>query len=295
MTSLRFRKLIDLNELPKDWTLVRLALDWSGRPLLLMAEGKPEHPELSNDMEAFTRWYRTPPKAHHMIYWTGNAQKALCFEQSQRLSTFHVQPFGDGWLLGDRRGGLATVHDAHGYIRGSFDLGDASEDLQTTPDGQIWVSYFDEGVFGSGIGSQGLVCFDKTGLPVFRYGEFAEKNGLPMICDCYAMNVAPEGDVWINYYTDFPMVHLRDHALVRVWPEFGVMGNGFAIREGTGFSVRNLQFVSRNLDSLEIEVIDALDENGSRLTPLSMAHIGMAARGSHMIINTGSAVFETIF
>ena len=29
--------------------------------------------------------------------------------------------------------------------------------------GQIWVGYFDEGVDGGGIGTEGLVCFDSNG------------------------------------------------------------------------------------------------------------------------------------
>ena len=35
MTTRRFRKYFDLAEIPSDWQLVRLTLDWDGRPLLL--------------------------------------------------------------------------------------------------------------------------------------------------------------------------------------------------------------------------------------------------------------------
>jgi len=163
---------------------VNLALDWSGSPLVLMSEGKGNEPSFVEDREAWSRWVRTPPKSHHVVYWEGDAVQTLHLEQSQGLSSFHIQRYQDGWLLGERRGGRTLVYDRHGSLTSTFDLGDASQDLQTTPDGKIWVSYFDEGVFGGGIGAQGVVCFDNTGLPIFRFGEFAERQGLPAICDC---------------------------------------------------------------------------------------------------------------
>lgn len=72
------------------------------------------------------------------------------------------------------------MYDAQGNTRFELNLGDASEDLQTTPQGLIWVSYFDEGVYGGSIGRQGLVCFDNAGTPLFKYADFAEQNELPM-------------------------------------------------------------------------------------------------------------------
>lgn len=295
MASLGFQKLIDFNQLPKDWDLVRLAVDWSGDPLLLMVEGKPKRPEASAGVDALCRWHNTPPRAHHLIHWTEGSPEAVCFEQSQGLSTFHIQPLAEGWLLGERRGGSATIYDKRGRVRAFLDLGDASEDLMTTPDGRVWVSYFDEGVYGGGMGSQGLVCFDRQGGQVFRYGEFADKSGLPRIDDCYAMNVMSSGDVWLNYYMDFPLVRLRDYALDRVWPEFGSLGSAFAIRGGFAIYEQDSHLMSRNLEEAEEAVaIEALDEGGCRLTPLCSPDAGIAARDSRFIINTGSAVYRLI-
>jgi hypothetical protein len=241
MAPVTFKKLIDLTTLPSDWTPVRIALDWSGLPLLVMVEGKPARPDpaaISADPLLFTRWYRTPPKAYHLVHIDGSEVRTICFEQSNGLSTYHVQPFGDGWLLGNSRGGRATLYNGHGSVRTVLDLGDAIEDLQTTAEGQIWVSYFDEGVYGQGPGTQGLICFDGAGVPVFTYGDFAAKNGLPPIDDCYAMNVTGNDDVWLNYYSGFPLVHLHDFALERVWPNFGKMGKGFALRKGASYYLR---------------------------------------------------------
>ncbi len=299
MGNLVFRKVLDLGDIPPSWSLVRLAADWNGFPILLFVEGKPARPDhatISADPWTFTHWYRTPPKAHHAIYFDGSATRIICFERSQGISTFHVQPLRDGWLLADSRGGSANLHDASGHFHRSIDLGDASEDIQTTPDEKIWVSYFDEGVFGGGIGKQGVVCFGAGGIPEFRYGEFAERSGLPFISDCYAMNVAASGDVWLNYYTDFPLVHLQDFALQRVWTDFGVTGKGFAVRDEAVIYARETKLVMRSLVSVagESEILNAQDESGLSLVPLTTPHLGTAYRGPNLLLNTGLAVYMSV-
>jgi hypothetical protein len=309
MVPIVFRKLIDFTAMPSDWAPVRLALDWSGLPLFLMVEGKPPRPDLaaiSADPLVFTRWYRTPPRAHHLIHFDASAVRTIRFEQSTGLTTHHVQPFGDGWLLGDSRGGRGTIYDSQGNVRSTLDLGDASEDLQTTAQDRIWVSYLDEGVYGGGLGTQGLICFDGAGTPIFKYMEFAEKNGLPPIDDCYAMNVAGNGDVWLNYYSNFPLVHLHDFALEQIWQDFGSMGASFALRKGTAYylrltsrdanapSVQEAQLTARELYTQETLAFAAIDESGENLVPLPDSQLGFAGRGSHMVLNTGAALYRSI-
>lgn len=292
IASSRFRKCFDLAEIPSEWQLVRLTLDWDGRPLLLFVEGKPTAPDFHNDPEAWSRWYRTPPKAHHVVYSEAGERRTIQFDQSQGLSTFHVQRFDGGWLLGERRGGRATVYGAGGNVRFTLDLGDASEDLQTTPEGLIWVSYFDEGVFGSSIGRQGLVCFDKAGTPLFKYADFAEQNDLPMICDCYAMNVDQTGAVWLNYYTDFPLVRLRDFAAEQVWKAFGVLGKAFAVRGNEVIHVRDNQLaISGLLSPSEDGTIAAIAENEDEER---LVYADIVARGSTVILRTGEALYEML-
>lgn len=292
MRTLRFRKCFDLPEIPSDWKLVRFALDWDGRPLLLFVEGKPPQPDFHTNPGAWSRWYQTPPKAHHLVHWEAGKLHTIAFDQSQGLSTFHVQRFEQGWLLGERRGGNTMLYDAHGVVRRTFDLGDASEDLQTTADGRIWVSYFDEGVFGGGIGRQGLVCFDSDGAPIFRYADYAEQHDLPMIADCYAMNVDEAGAVWLNYYTDFPLVQLRNFKAERVWKEVGSLGNVFAMRSKEIIHMRGKHLAVSLLTQHEPVMARAEDESGNVLTPVLDSYIGVAARGAALIINDGNSIYE---
>jgi hypothetical protein len=295
MTFPRLERVFSTAEVPSDWKLVRLTLDWSGNPLLLFVEGKPPRPDFHTNMEAWSRWYQTPPKAHHLVYREADRIHLIAFDHSHGLSTFHVQPFEDGWLLGDRRGGQTTLYDANGAVHSSLDLGDASEDLQTTSDGRIWVSYFDEGVFGSGIGRQGLVCFTAAGKPMFQYADFAERNSLPMICDCYALNVDHAGVIWLNYYTDFPLIRLREFEIDQVWREFGVLGGAFAVRGEEVVYLHEKQIAARSLTSTsprEPLLGSAQDDAGSVLALDSQRYAGFAARGASFAVMSGDAVYK---
>jgi len=291
-----FNKVFDLVGIPTDWELVSLSADWFGRPLLLFREGKPPQPDVHREREAWSRWYRTPPKAHHVVYQEAGQLRSVAFDHSQGISTFHIQRFENGWLLAESRGGRASFHDASGALRSAIELGDAIESVQTTTDGFIWVSYFDEGVFGGGIGRQGLVCFDSSGKDLFKYADFAEQNDLPMICDCYALNVDMSGDVWLNYYTDFPLVRLHERRLERVWPEFGVLGNAFAVRgdEIIYMAKGNLSATSVSTEPRG-EPISAIprDVAGVELTASPQRGADTAGRGSAFIINTGASIYST--
>lgn len=295
MPSLVFRRRFDLSTLPRDWHPVSLSLDWSGNPLLLMAEGKLPQPERGDTTQAWSLWYRTPARAHHVLYWEADRPRTLRFDQSQAPSTYHVQPLGEGWLLAERRRGHATVYDSQGRVCAALDLGDASEDLQTTPDGKIWVSYFDEGVLGSGLGAHGVVCFDHAGTPLFKYREFAAKHDLPPIHDCYAMNVADHGAVWLNYYNEFPLVLLRNFELETIWREFAHMGNAFAMRGREAVYWRDGQCLRAALDTRsEPEIIHAVDELGFPLTPISGHRSSVAARGPGLILRAGNFLYDLL-
>lgn len=198
-------------------------------------------------------------------------------------------------MLADGRGGRTLVHDPHGRVTATLDLGDASGDIQTTTEGKIWVSYFDEGVFGGGVGSEGVVCFDSAGSPVFRFAEFAARHCLPMIADCYAMNVSSEGEVWLNYYMDFPLVRLQAFTLREVRQHFGPMGHAFAIRGTKVIYLRNGQFMVRELEQpQERQAATAVDEQGLSLSLNRDAGSTPAARGSSFLVETETALYELV-
>ncbi|WP_432866724.1 hypothetical protein [Microbispora rosea] len=140
----------------------------------------------------------------------------------------HAQPLPDGGVLlvGARcrwRNGAAesnaAIYDAAGELLREGVLGDGIADVQTTPSGEIWVSYFDEGVYGNfgwgeaegpaPIGSPGLIRFRSDLDVAWRYPY---DSTFGAISDCYALNVVGE-EAWAYYYTDFPIVRIGTDAV----------------------------------------------------------------------------------
>jgi len=96
-------------------------------------------------------------------------------------------------------------------------LGDGIAKLACDGHGRIWVSYFDEGVYGNlgwggtdeaaPIGASGLVSFDGDGRVFWEFAAVGA-DGVPRyIDDCYAINVGTER-VWIYYYSDFDLCEI---------------------------------------------------------------------------------------
>jgi hypothetical protein len=117
----------------------------------------------------------------------------------------------------------AIVYDADGAVVAEETLGDGIAHVFTTGSGQVWVGYFDEGVYGNlgwnhpgpaPIGDAGLVRFSPDLREEWRFPSHC-RQPWGAISDCYALNLA--GDTaWTCYYTDFPIVRVRAGA-VTAW------------------------------------------------------------------------------
>jgi hypothetical protein len=94
-------------------------------------------------------------------------------------------------------------------------FGDGIEDIGIDGTDRIWISYFDEGVFGNfgwshpgptGLGAGGINCFDRTGELLWQHNR---EDGTEYIDDCYAMNVSPRG-VWFFFYSAFKVARVTE-------------------------------------------------------------------------------------
>ncbi len=288
-----FKKIFDFDNLPSTWRLISLCLDWNGEPLLLAQEGKPPYPR-ERDIEILSEWKNAAPTAHHVVFFENGAERIVSFPEARGNITSFAQRYQDGWLLADARGGSATIFGSSGKPLQRLDLGDASKDVQTTDQGSIWVSYFDEGVYGGGVGGAGLVCFDGAGKRIFEYAEWAEKNHVPSIDDCYALNVMNDDEVWLSYYSDFPLVQIKRFKLANIWKEFGPIAHGFAVQSQTvtykKAYVRN-QLFQCSLENLshhkELEIVDL---DGYTIE----GEWTIVARGRALYLMTARALYEMI-
>lgn len=149
-----------------------------------------------------------------------------------------VQPLPDGGMLvvgarcAWRESGPeqnALLVDADGSITRTGTLGDGIEHLLVDASGDIWIGYFDEGVFGNfgwgvpgpePLGSAGIVKWSSDFEGMWRYEAVDEY----WVADCYALNVADD-QVWACTYSDFPIIRIRDQSSTAM-PTHGVTGPG---------------------------------------------------------------------
>ncbi|QRK05888.1 hypothetical protein JQX13_37985 [Archangium violaceum] len=143
----------------------------------------------------------------------------FAFPFIQILGTGHVLVAGSRCRYSKGRAELnAALYTPEGKLAHQMTLGDGIQDIQASPHGEIWVSYFDEGVFGNfgwsnSLGAPGLVCFGQQGQVLWN---FTAPVGMDSMADCYALNVA-EDATWLCYYTDFPVVRVARDRSTRGW------------------------------------------------------------------------------
>lgn len=157
---------------------------------------------------------------------------------------------GGKWIVSDARSSgraNARILDRNSDILGRLNLGDGIEHLQCDTAGNIWVGYFDEGVFSSenALGASGLNRFDEQGRITWQHND---PNYF--IADCYAMVVSDDA-AWCCPYPDFPILRIDSNNTVRSWTgavagarAMAVHGNlllfagGYTRRSRTGSLVR---------------------------------------------------------
>ncbi len=227
--------------------------------------------------------------------------------KEQSWNYHHVQPLPDNELLlvcsrsryhGNDVADLnGRVFGEDGSFRREFLLGDGIEHVQTTTDGIIWTSYFDEGVYGGfgdgySIGVSGLVKWTEQGHRVY---EYSPPPGVGYIDDCYALNVASKNETWCYYYAKFPLIQIQDDQVADYWhcPVYGA--HNFAILEDIclfqgGYDNRDeyhLMELENNHQMKEINRYSFVDETG-QIIQTSQA----AARGDMMVLVKGTTCYR---
>lgn len=234
------RRLFDFSDVIGDRHLIACTVGPHLDPILLSLEQAPDYRIERSGQASFPKkradipnWFRI----HHLV--SDDVWETI--ELPETVENFHaIQPLGQSeWLLvrgrtdndGDRN---AHIYDASGRYLRSFHAGDGIEDVQVSEDRRIWISYFDEGVFGNTrLGQSGLVCLDDHGGCDFDYATLVGDE-VPSIADCYALNVCSNREVWLCYYTDFPLVRLLDGKPDCVWTNQPVHGSpALAVLGGT--------------------------------------------------------------
>ena len=192
---------------------------------------------------SFAKTVPEQPQKYRVVGLSGSQTVLDVVIEGERFNIHDVQPLPGELLLVCARSYCkgpddfeknGRVYTRDGRFAREILLGDGIQSVQATSTGVIWTSYFDEGVFGnygwqSPVGASGLVAWDSAGNKLY---EFRPNAGLEAICDCYALNIESDEDVWLYYYTEFPLVRLHHREIASVW-QMPLGGSGaFAVSAG---------------------------------------------------------------
>jgi len=225
--QLQAEPLLDLPTLPDGWELAATGVG-SNFDVLVVAADTPFDARRAGESSRYRVYKRA-----------GGSFESFEFVAAGRAAYRFVQPIGDRdfllvtpWLY---EGVENTGHiwSSDGTLVGQLALGQGIEHVQTSARSEVWVGYNDEGIF-SAI-EPGLACFDRTDKRVFSFADSVandENPDVPPIHDCYALNVLSENEVWIYYYSAFPLVRLVDKRLDGIWHRVpGLGAHAFAVGE----------------------------------------------------------------
>ncbi|WP_436530670.1 hypothetical protein [Actinoplanes sp. HUAS TT8] len=173
----------------------------------------PEAVGVGPDGLAYAVWpHRTEPAGRTVAWYRpGERHPAGSVEITTEIRPTFVQPLPGGRILlvaartGRHDPDNAEVWSVDGELLRRAGVGDAAEDVLTTPDGLIWVSYFDEAMGGAGPEGHGLARFRDDLSVDWLYPHDA---GVPSIFDCYALNVDRE-TAHFCAYTEFRICSVR--------------------------------------------------------------------------------------
>ncbi|MBB4696019.1 hypothetical protein [Paractinoplanes abujensis] len=172
---------------------------------------EPEAVGVGPDGTAFAVWpHRRQPDRKQVTAHAGGTGIVTSATVETELKVSFVQPLPGGqFLLAAARGRAgaspnAQIWTSEGHLVRAGYLGDAIEEILTTPSGDLWIGYFDEAMGGSGPQAHGLVRFTHELVPDWLYPA---DDALPAVFDCYALNVAGES-AYCCPYTDFHLISI---------------------------------------------------------------------------------------
>ncbi|WP_185763399.1 hypothetical protein [Niallia circulans] len=189
-----------------------------------------------------------------------------------------VDFFSDGTILivqsrcdgdGEKLARNARRYNPNGQLISAFTLGDGINSVQIDETDTIWVSYFDEGVFGDyeygePMGSDGLVAYSIEGQKLWGASPYE-------VADCYALNVVHSKEVYFYYYVDFHLVQLSEQQEVARFVVEGddtfhqfIFDHQSMIVQVDSYTIKRYKI--RNRTITPADNVYLIDENGKRIS-----------------------------
>ncbi|WP_186579517.1 hypothetical protein [Aquibacillus kalidii] len=185
----------------------------------------------------------------------------------------------------------ARRYNPNGQLIEAFTLGDGIEHVQIDDKDTIWVSYFDEGIFGTSeweypMGSDGLIAYTIGGDKLWGASQYG-------IIDCYALNVVSTKEVYFYFYDESFLVYLNERKESARYRIEGDTVDQFVfdqkglIAQTDIYTIKRFQI--RNRTIVPKEKVQLIDENGKRIIgPVFM-------RGSYLYAYGKEAIYKVVF
>lgn len=135
--------------------------------------------------------------------WDGHTLLSCSIHLEKAPDFFRVK---DGFLyflyvIHTEKSSILKVYQIDGRKIKEFLVGDAVQVCEIDEKANLWIGYFDEGIFSEDpLSQQGLVSFSNTGHPLYLFNEISESNQVPHIDECYAACSTGES-IWVCYYS----------------------------------------------------------------------------------------------
>ncbi len=310
---LELRPWIDLAPYLIGFELMSCALGPNGELYALAVTAPADYREIASSGAGFPKIWTERPHDVRILRFDGInvTQRDI---PDQHWNFYHVQPLPDDELLlvvsrsrcfADGAYDLnAKVYVGDGTLKREFLLGDGIRDVQTTADGRIWTSYFDEGIFGNSgwtepVGQPGLILWDRFGNRLYGYSPPPELGRHGKMADCYALNVASDAEAWCCYMdmapAGFSLVHLRHERVTATWKSPISGAHGIALwRDHILFCGRFRRQEEFNLflpggdDQMRHQMrFSVVDEQGAALSARRAA-----VRGSMLVLRQDSRCYR---
>lgn len=268
-------------------TIVAFNVGPLGEVYILLAVETPDDRTTDHGGACFARIVPDASQRYRVLVFRKGELELYLAIHDERFDIHLIQPLGNDLLLACARCEYrgrddfdlnARVYSRDGTFLRAFLLGDGIQTIQTTRQGEIWTSYFDEGVFGNygwgaPVGEAGLVAWNASGEKVYEYDAIGPVDD---IIDCYALNVASVQDVWCCYYTDFPLVHLHDKRIASTWHVPVAGSHAFAVAVdhvlfAGGYDKRDtfqLVRLEQNGTSTLLDEFELIGDDGAAVKPV---------------------------
>ena len=225
-------------KLPKG-KFVTLSYDYAGYLLILMSINSIDNSEDINGASSIKT--NLNQQQMYQIWQTidDSGTLSLYAEIMAKVDFHNVQRFTNGdILLANNRSQYrsesdydknAYIYSIDGKLKQQFALGDGVADVQVTKDDIIWISYFDQGIFGGRYSSNWYYLLSSTGLVARTTDgknlyEFEPSDGLYHMVDCYALNVLSNISTYAYYFYnddndcgEFDLVLIQNQKITDYW------------------------------------------------------------------------------